>query len=423
MQRRFFGPIAAGLSAGLVLTLSACGEGATAESGDVQLKLIVTEYGDRSGTSSKRYWDQLIGEFQFEHPDIAVDVDVYPRGEVDRKVADLVKAGKAPDMAQIATYADYAAKDKLYSADQLLSIPAQADFVRAVSEAGTANRKQYGLPFTASTRVFFYNKKLLKQAGIDSPPKTWDELRADAVALKQSGVPTPYGLPLGPEEAQAEALNWMLSAGGGYTDNVGSYTFDAPENIRAFEWLRDEMVAKGLTNASPGKTDRQDTYDAFVRGEVAMLNGHPTLMQRALEGGIDFGMAPLPGREKQSAATTGVADWMTAFKENGNREQISAFLNFVYDKKNVLKFAEQYDLLPVTNSAFDAMRADESHKNVWEFLDQLRTAQLYPVDKVSWAPMVRTLRERIGGTVERGGNPGSVLEAIQREAEATESAS
>ncbi|MBQ0983569.1 extracellular solute-binding protein [Streptomyces sp. F63] len=422
MQRRFLGPMAAGLSAGLVLTLSACGDSATAESGDAQLKLIVTEYGDRSGTSSKRYWDQLIGEFQFEHPEIAVDVDVYERGEVDRKVADLVKAGKAPDMAQIATYADYAAEGRLYSADELLSIPAQADFVRAVSEAGTANRKQYGLPFTASTRVFFYNKKLLKQAGIDSPPKTWDELQADAVALKQSGVETPYGLPLGPEEAQAETLNWMLSAGGGYTDNTGSYIFDAPENVRAFEWLRDEMVAKELTNRSPSKTNRQDVYDAFIRGEIAMLNGHPTLMERAQEGGIDFGMAPLPGQQKPSTATTGVADWMTAFKQNGHRKEISAFLNFVYEKENVLKFAAQYDLLPVTNSAFDEMRADESHRNVWEFLDQLRTAQLYPVDKVSWAPTVRTLRREIGTTVEEGGNPGSVLQTLQREAEATENA-
>ncbi|PGH50298.1 ABC transporter substrate-binding protein [Streptomyces sp. Ru87] len=423
MRRRFSGLLAAGVSTTLALTtLSACGESSSADGAGTTLKLVVTEYGDRSGNSSKRYWDQLIGEFEFKHPEISVDVDIYDRGAVDRRVSELVEAGNPPDMAQMATYADYAEQDMLYSADELLSIPAQADFVTAVAEAGQANRTQYGMPFVASTRVFFYNKKLLRDAGITTPPKTWQELQSAAVALEQSGVKTPYGLPLGPEEPQAETLNWLLSGGGGYTDNIGAYTIDAPENIRTFEWLRDELVAKGLTNPEPGETDRQDVYDGFARGEVAMLNGHPTLMQIAQENGIDYGMAPPPGKDGESPATTGVADWMTAFKKNGNQEAIGEFLNFAYSKENVLKFAQQYDLLPVTNSAFDAMRADKENKAVWEFLDQLRTAQLYPVDKVSWGPTVRTLRATIGRTVEPKGDPGSVLAQLQREAETKENA-
>ena len=47
----------------------------------------------------------------------------------------------------------------------------------------------------------------------------------------------------------------------------------------------------------------------------------------------------------------GVADWMTAFKQNGHRDQIGDFLDFVYSEKNVLAFSREYDLLPVTTSA------------------------------------------------------------------------
>ena len=69
----------------------------------------------------------------------------------------------------------------------------------------------------------------------------------------------PYGLPLGPEEAQAEALMWMLSGGGGYTDRVGNYTIDSPANVRTFNWLRDKLVARGLTEPhTRHRTDRQD---------------------------------------------------------------------------------------------------------------------------------------------------------------------
>ncbi|MFF3765130.1 extracellular solute-binding protein [Streptomyces sp. NPDC001922] len=380
------------------------------------LKLVAADYGDRPGNSSKRYWDQLAGEFEFQHPGITVDVDVYDWNTIDQKVDALVKAGKAPDIAQTGSYADYAAQGKLYPADQLLSIPTQAAFLPALAEAGQVRRIQYGMPFVASTRVLFYNKDLLAKAGIQDPPETWEELRSDAAALRRAGVQVPYALPLGTEEAQAETLNWMLSGGGGYTDGVGSYTIDSPENIETFTWLRDELVGAGLTNKSPSRTDRRAAFDAFTRGDVAMVNGHPTLMQLAQENGIRYGTAPLPGKKGPSKATTGVADWIMAFQRNGHRKEIGEFLDFVYEEKNVLKFTGQYDLLPVTNSASDTMRSDPAQRKVRPFLDQLPGAKFYPVGKRSWGATVRALKTSIGSTVERNGDPASVLGSLQRKA-------
>lgn len=83
----------------------------------------------------------------------------------------MVKDGKAPpDIAQIGAYADYAKAGKLYSADEMLSIPTQANFLPKLVDAGRVNRIQYGLPFVASTRLLFYNKKSFSQAGLAAPP-------------------------------------------------------------------------------------------------------------------------------------------------------------------------------------------------------------------------------------------------------------
>lgn len=413
--RRYSRLIAAGVAWALALTLAGCGEEREAAS----LKLIAVEYRDQSGNSSQRYWDRLVREFELDNPGISVDVDVYPWNEVDKKIADLVKAGKAPDMAQAGAFASYAAQGKLYTADELLSVPIQAAFVPVLADAGQVQRTQYGMPFVASTRVLFYNKDLLEKAGIPNPPKTWTQLAKDAQALKAAGVKVPYALPLGPEEPHAEALNWMLSGGGGYT-YIGRYTIDSVENVRTFEWLRDELVGKGLTNPDPASFNRKDAFDAFTRGDVAMLNGHPTLIQLSRKFGIDFGMAPLPGKGGQSKATTGVVDWMMAFKQNGHREQVGKFLDFVYSDKNVLKYADQYGLLPVTVATSEAMRANESKQAIWEFLDQLPTAQSFPVGKPSWGPMVTKLQSTIGTAVSKDGDPGRVLGTLQREAKAIE---
>ncbi|QLH22557.1 extracellular solute-binding protein [Streptomyces sp. Rer75] len=422
-RRRFLSLTTAGAATAVAMpALSACGSDSSGSDGNV-LKVIAADYGDSAENTSQKYWDKLARAFEAKHSGITVDVKVYSWTEVDKKVADMVKDGDSPDIAQIGAYADYAAAGKLYRADQMLSIPTQASFITSIAQAGEVSRVLYGLPFVSSARLLFYNKKLFDEAGISSAPESWADLKDAAQALKSAGVKIPYGLPLGPEESQAEAMIWMLSGGGGYTDSNGSYTIDSTANIETFEWLRDELVGADLTGPrSPARTNRQDVFNAFTRGEVGMLNGHPTLMQQASGHDIEYATAPLPGRKGKSASTMGVADWLMAFKANGKRKQIGEFLDFVYQEKNVLDFADQYDLLPVTTAVSATMRHEQEHKKLWRFLDQMDQAHFYPADKTSWASISKMVKEKIGSTVTRGGDPASVLGEIQRAADAMETA-
>ncbi|NEA67126.1 extracellular solute-binding protein [Streptomyces sp. SID12488] len=411
--------IAAVSALGMTAVLGGCGG---AGSGEVTLKLVAADYGDSGANSSQKYWDKLVEEYEAAHPDVKVDVSVHSWTEVDREVSEMVAAGDAPDLAQIGAYADYAAKGELYQADELLSIPTQADFVAQLADAGKVSRTQYGMPFAASTRLLFYNKKLFTEAGL-TPPTTWSELAADAAALKEKGVKYPYALPLGPEEAQAEAMQWLLSGGDGYTSEVGTYGIDSPQNIQTFTWLKDELVDKGLTGpVAPGKLNRAAAFAAFARGEVGMLNGHPSLMKIAAARGVDFGMVPMPGEEGSTRSAMGVADWMMAFKKNGHRSEVGEFLDFVYDEKNVLAFSREYDLLPVTSSASRTMSTAARDKALAPFLEELPTAQLYPVGKTSWAEVSAHIKQRIGAALATDGDPATVLTGLQKQANSEESA-
>ncbi|MEU9284111.1 extracellular solute-binding protein [Streptomyces sp. NPDC048275] len=414
MQRRRTGLIAVASALGMTAALTGCG--GSGDSEDVTLKLVAADYGDSKANSSQKYWDELVKEYEADHPRVKVEVSVYSWTDVDRKVKEMVAAGKAPDMAQIGAYADYAAKGQLYRVDDVLSIPVQADFMSQLTEAGQMNRVQYGMPFAASTRLLFYNKKLFSQAGL-TPPQSWSELAADAAALKAEGVEIPYALPLGPEEAQAETMQWLLSGGDGYTDDVGTYGLDSEQNVSTLTWIKDELVDKGLTGpVAPAKLNRAAAFAAFTRGEVGMLNGHPTLMKTAAEKGVKFGMVPMPGANGNPGATLGVADWMMAFKKNGHGEQIGDFLDFVYSEKNVLAFSHEYDLLPVTTSASEAMAVDKDDKDLAPFLDELPSSQLYPAGKTSWASVSADIKQQIGKAVSSGGSPSSVLGSLQRAA-------
>ncbi|WP_455678726.1 ABC transporter substrate-binding protein [Streptomyces atratus] len=419
MQRRYLGLMAAVAALGLTATLSGCGG---SESGDVTLKLVAADYGNSAANNSKKYWAGLVKGFEASHPGIKVDVSVYSWKDVDRKVADMVKKGQAPDIAQIGAYADYAKAGKLYRADEMLSIPTQANFLPHLADAGSVDRTQYGLPFVASTRLLFYNKKFFAQAGLDAP-KTWDDIRNDAAVLDQRGVTYPLALPLGPEESQAEAMMWLLSGGGGYIGDVGSYEIDSVENVKTFDWLKTNLVDKGLVGpVAPGKLDRGKAFDAFTRGKVGMLNGHPTLMQEAEKKGVSVGMVPLPGIDGPTKGSMGVADWIMGFKQRGHRVETGKFLDYLFTDKNVIDFADEYDLLPVTDSASAAMESDPEYKPLRKFLAALPNSEFYPVGKTSWARVNESIKENIGNAVAPNESPESVLGKIAQDARAAEEA-
>ncbi|MFI9825373.1 extracellular solute-binding protein [Streptomyces sp. NPDC052013] len=405
---------------GLTGVLGGCGAGAG--SSDVTLRLVAADYGTSAANSSRKYWAELVDAYEAGHPGVKIDVSVYSWNDVDRKVKEMVDAGDPPDMAQIGAYADYAADGLLYKADELLSIPVQADFVSQLAEAGRVNGVQYGMPFASSTRVLFYNKELFADAGI-TPPQTWEELAADAEALKAEGVKYPYALPLGPEEAQAETMQWLLSGKGGYTDSMGTYAIDSAPNVKTFTWLKDELVGKGLTGpVAPGKLNRADAFAAFAAGDVGMLNGHPSLMAMAGKKGVKYGMVPTPGVDGESPATLGVADWMMAFTKHGHRDEIGDFLDFVYGEEQVLDFSRDYNLLPVTTSASRTMAGAERDKHLRPFLDQLVTSELYPVGNTSWAAVNAAVKQQIGKAVTPDGSPTDVLTRLQTTATRAESA-
>ncbi|MFJ2055274.1 extracellular solute-binding protein [Streptomyces sp. NPDC087908] len=395
--------------------VTACG---SPESDGTTLRLVVPEYGNSPATSSKAYWDQLSAAFSAAHPGKKIEVTLYPWADVDREVTRMVSENNAPDVALMGAYSDFVAQDRLYAASEVMSIRTESNFLQPLAEAGSIRRNLYGLPFVASSRLLFYNKDLFEKAGA-KPPKTWSDLKEAAEALKGEGVLYPYALPLGPEEA----LIWELSNGGGYTDAGGAYNIASEQNTETFRWIKDNLVTPALTGpVPPAQLDREDAFAAFLRGDVGMVNGYPSLLHEAKAKGIKVGTLRMPvsdtlGDGKVPPAA-GVADWMMAFKREGNRELVGSFLNFVYEDKNLKEFAGRYKLLPSTVTANQDARNAADDPSAEQFLSALRTAELYPVDDPSWLQVSDTIKRNIGKAVAPGAEPKAVLEDIARQAEA-----
>jgi multiple sugar transport system substrate-binding protein len=125
-------------------------------------------------------------------------------------------------------------------------------------------------------------------------------------------------------------------------------------------------------------------------------------------------VVPLPGETGPSTNTLGVADWMMAFKQNGNKAADGKFLQYVYEEKNSVQFLNEYGLLPVTTSASQTMRNTPKDADLVQFLKLLPDAVFYPVDKTSWGPVSDAVKKSIGQTMTS--DPKTILSNLQNEA-------
>jgi multiple sugar transport system substrate-binding protein len=325
----------------------------------------------------------------------------------------MVQNKQYPDITEGDYFANYAQEGLLYKASDVFSNV--HNLLPAFATLGSYKGVQYGLPFTTSSRTLFYNTKLFAQAHIASAPRTWNDIQTDAAKIKALGK-IGFGLPLGSEEAQAEALLWMLGNGGGYQDSSGKWTINSAQNVQTFEFLK-QLVAAGDTEPNPGTKNRTDLWKQFAQGQIGMINGSPALIPIIQQGGVlkssDWAQVPIAGKNGPLQTTLGVCDFTAAFKAGGTSKQsaIKKFLDFAYQDKYQLQFDHEYDLLPATQSATNALSSD---KTFAPFLRFLPHSVQYPAS-TAWANVKTDIQHTIGTAVT--GNPQQVLSAIQQTAE------
>jgi multiple sugar transport system substrate-binding protein len=166
--------------------------------------------------------------------------------------------------------------------------------VGAASVGGTV----YGYPTELQTYALYYNRRLLREAGIDGPPRTWRELEDAAYrTAKRDGYDNTlvqgFGLSTYDDSTTVgQTLALLNAAGGRFVSADGRRTaIDSPAGRAVFD-LEHRLVAKGAS--APGV----NVYKAFASGQVAMVvsAGWWTTNLKDLMGPDyrDVGVAPVP---------------------------------------------------------------------------------------------------------------------------------
>jgi len=352
-----------------VLLVTACGSAASPSGGAVTLHALFMKQAAYSEQDVKTMTDA----FTAANPNVTVIPEFVAYDSLhDKIVTDQVGGSGQYDIVLMDAIwpAEFAQAGIV--TDITSKIP--AEFKSGVFEsawtAANYQGKTYGVPWINDSKFFFFNKKMLADAGITTPPKTWDDVVAAAKAIKAKGL---VKFPLVGSWKQAEAVicDWtQLAAAFGATDFVdaqGNALFNTDGGLKALQFMK-QLLDDGLMNPASLGFGEDDVNATMSAGSAAMaLNwtyGDAVMndpKQSKVAGQVDVIGSPGQG----SVATSGVNGGMALAVTKGSKhpdEALAYALSIASQKSQELNTTLAF---PMWTASFDNPELTKSNPAFW----------------------------------------------------------
>jgi multiple sugar transport system substrate-binding protein len=342
------------VSAGVVLaaTLAACGGSSDSDQSDADAKQTLTFLNAQDpGT-----FDSVIKSFEKSHPNIKIKKQTVPFDDLNSAIQSRI-GGKdsSIDLVDVdePRLASFAARG--YLAD-LTDLRKGASIDDQAMKVTTYDGKQFAMPRWTSTQLLFFNKALLKKAGVALPssdpgqPITWEQMAADGKkAQDKAGAKWGFTFDQVDRYYQLQPLPEGLQGGSGLTGK-GNLSPDITNAawVKAFSWYG-KAFADGI---SPRGVAPEQTPDLFASGKTAFFAGGPWNVRTfGAAKGLDYGVAPYPKFAGGQPATS-TDSWSIG---------VSAFSKHQAAAKEFIKYmtvdpegayASSYNNIPVQKDAF-----------------------------------------------------------------------
>jgi multiple sugar transport system substrate-binding protein len=426
LSRRFIGLATVALFATACLGSDDSDSGAT-RSTEGQIKPRVAEDPTEPVTVSFSSWvgespqmKKFAEQFQEEHPNITIEFQNVPAERAFDKLLTQVAGGNAPDVAFMDSGAveDFASRGALINLDSYIEgsdVIDRDDYIEGFKAAADYEDSMYAIPYEGETTGLFYRTDLFADAGLDSPPTTWEELEDYAAQLTDEAKKT-YGFILFAPEAAYYWYPFLWQAGGDLlADDGETVLFDSEEGKQAAEFY------VGLSKYVPPDYLNSNSWDgrvAFATGKVAMymagswFGGEMRLSFPDINGKWD--VAPLP-EGPEGCATTLAGDYLAITEQSENPDAAWLWIEFLNEKANLKKQTygtKTSTMLPTRESMMDD--PDLTKFNPWlqGFADNMDCAVTSNVTQPKWPQVERALNNELGKAIYGDTTASEALETV-----------
>jgi multiple sugar transport system substrate-binding protein len=326
--------------AALAVALAACGGGGDGSQGTAGGKQTISFLTHWSPPQVKMLQDAAAA-FTKQNPDITVEIRAVPFGNL---LSTLRTQGPSPNGPTIAGVYDLWLPELVRDGLAAPAAQAGADDVKGnwpanLAEDVTKDGKVYGYPNEVDLYALNYNKKLFAEAGVASPPKTWDELvtAAQKLTKRDGGRITQQGFGVitsWPAGVVHPWLSLVASNGGALLDGT-TPKLDDPRVTAATDLYKRLLDAK-VTDPAMSSANANTTgpyLDSFVNGKTAMLimaNWWQGSLKQAMgERYQDVAVAPVPVGPSGSKSASVSYAWLTMVNAKADQARRAAAWKFL----------------------------------------------------------------------------------------------
>lgn len=296
-----------------------------------KVKIVYARGKDDTAGSKK-----LVEAFEQAHPNIDVELREMPSdtGQSHDQYVTMFSAQSSDiDVFDLDVIwpAEFAQAGYLLPLDRLIEQDGiETDkYIKGAMDAGNFGGQQWTMPKFIDAGLLFYRKDLVSE-----PPKTWDDLIAQAKQLNGKGG-TKFGYLMQAKQYEGLVCNFVefsAAYGGKILDEQGNVAVNNPGTIKGLqkmmEIVKSEIVPKNITTFT-----EQESHTAFLEGQSAFIRNWPyqfALAQDQAQSKIvdKVAIAPLPAGDAGSAAALG--GWMGGInKYSKHPKEAWEFLKFM----------------------------------------------------------------------------------------------
>ena len=335
-------------------------------------------------------YEAMMPAFKEAHPNIEVKFRATYESYEDGTNTVLREAvsGNLPDVTMQGLNRQAPLVDKGIAESLEPFISAEADFEKdgyhqAMLSLSTFNGEVYGLPFSVSLPVGYYNMDILREGGIEELPQTWDDVIAACKTMKANGIDNPifWGWNI--------TGNWFMQALLWSQDKAivedGRVTMDSPEALVALEQMREIFTECEMQNL-----EWKAALASFSAGEIGMMFWSTSALGAVERSQGDFELVtgPFPGLNgaPMGLPAGGNAAMLTSTSDDPKvREAAWTWLKYITSGDGAAEVAKTTGYMPPNKAANEIILADfyEQNPNKQTAVDQLpllRDWLAYPGD-------------------------------------------
>lgn len=287
-------------------------------------------------------------------------IEITPWGGYEEKYLTGFAAGEGPDVGYmyLEIFNDFIEMGTLADIAPYFTQKEKDNYI--YWKQGNMKGAQYALPFVVGNpRVPFFNTDILKKAGWNTLPQTWDELIQCALDVKKLNLPGVMPIAMEWADSSIGALNnifypYLWQAGGEIYNKEGNRValMDNDAAVRVAQFLHDLRFKYDVLPKESLSLNTSSVRTLFTQGKIAIASMDAKSANALRQSGVNW--TYLPSFKDKTKAIWVASDALIMSKACKNKELAASLMKFITSKETMTLFHTQI-------AAFPAITRDEGY--------------------------------------------------------------